>query len=181
MGEADVLATRLSYVGEPGWELTCKTADAEALFDALATAGATPAGTYAQTSMRIEQRFLSFGHDLDTDLNPFEAGLEFTLDWNSDFIGRSALTGQRGEAPKSRLVSILFDDIDACPLGNEPVYHRGEIIGKTTSAAFGYRVGKPVAIAQIDNRAELDGLEVDVDIAGVQNAGIVHTSAARDT
>ena len=175
-----VQAARLSYVGEAGWELSCATAQAEALFDALIAVGAHPAGIFAQTSMRIEKRFLSFGHDLDTDLNPLQAGLEFSIDWNSEFIGKSALLKIRDQASASRLVSIVFDSIDAQPLGNEPVYHLGQIIGKTTSAAFGYRVGKPVAIALVDNNIDLQGLMVDVDIAGSQNAGSISTQPAWD-
>jgi 4-methylaminobutanoate oxidase (formaldehyde-forming) len=177
-----VQAVRLSYVGESGWELSCAVSAAGSLFDALLAAGARPAGIFAQTSMRIEKRFLAFGHDLDTDLNPFQAGLGSTLDWNSEFIGKDALLELRDQPPDSRLVSIVFASAEVQPLGNEPVYRAGQIIGKTTSAAFGYRVGKPLAIALIDNRAgiELNGLEVDVDIAGSQNAGIILTNAAWD-
>jgi glycine cleavage system aminomethyltransferase T/glycine/D-amino acid oxidase-like deaminating enzyme len=181
-GEAQIAgipvhAVRLSYVGEAGWELCCKVNHAESLFDALIAAGAQPAGIFAQSSMRIEKRFLAFGHDLDTDLNPVQAGLGFTLDWSSEFIGKSALLPIRHQTPASLLVSIQFDDLDAQPLGNEPVYHQGKIIGKTTSASFGYRVGRPIAIALIENQSRLDGLKVDVDIAGSQNAGTIHTAA----
>ena len=172
-----VHAVRLSYVGEAGWELCCKVDDAAPLFDAMIVAGAQPAGIFAQTSMRIEKCFLAFGHDLDTDLNPIQAGLGFTLDWSSEFIGKSALLPIRHQPPASLIVSIQFDDINAQPLGNEPVYHQGKIVGKTTSASFGYRVGKPIAIALIENHDKLHGLKVDVDIAGSQNAGTIHTAA----
>ncbi|MCP4875550.1 MAG: FAD-dependent oxidoreductase [Gammaproteobacteria bacterium] len=178
----EVDAVRLSYVGETGWEVSCPARQAQQLFDALSSAGAKPAGIFAQTSMRIEKRFLAFGHDLDTDINPFQAGLEFTLDWDSDFIGRTALLEQRDHPPDKKLVSILFDSVDAQPLGNEPVYHDGKIIGKTTSASFGYRVGRPVAIALIESNSEnyLAGLKVDVDIARSQNAGTIALNAVYD-
>ena len=162
--------------------MTCAAEQAESLFRLLYEAGAKPAGMFAQTSMRIEKRFLSFGHDLDTDLNPFEAGLEFSLDWDSDFTGKAALSELRANAPSQRLVSIVFEDPEAQPLGHEPVYLGGEIIGKTTSASFCYRVGKPVAIALLKSPPdiELDGLQVDVDIARSQNAGTVRINAAFD-
>ena len=178
----EVQAARLSYVGEAGWEISCAASQAEKLFDALLDAGARPAGIFAQTSMRIEKRFLAYGHDLDTDTNPFQAGLEFALDWNSDFIGKKALLELRDKLPTSRLVSIVFDSLDAQPLGNEPVYHKGRIIGKTTSAAFGYRIGKPVAIAMIEFESEknLHQLEVDVDIARSQNAGTINLNSVHD-
>jgi glycine cleavage system aminomethyltransferase T len=178
----EVQAARLSYVGEAGWEISCAASQAERLFDALLDAGARPAGIFAQTSMRIEKRFLAYGHDLDTDTNPFQAGLEFALDWNSDFIGKNALLELRDKRPTSKLVSIVFDSLDAQPLGNEPVYHNGRIIGKTTSAAFGYRTGKPVAIALIEFESEknLHQLEVDVDIARSQNAGTIKLNSVHD-
>jgi 4-methylaminobutanoate oxidase (formaldehyde-forming) len=178
----DVQAVRLSYVGEAGWEISCASGDAGTLLDALLACGAKAAGIFAQTSMRIEKRFLAFGHDIDTDIDPLQAGLGFTLDWSSDFIGRAALLEIREQTPRHRLVSIVFDSKDAWPLGNEPVYHDGRIVGKTTSAAFGYRIGKPVAIAVIDNHENLDlnGLKVDVDIARSQNAGTITLSAAWD-
>jgi 4-methylaminobutanoate oxidase (formaldehyde-forming) len=177
-----VEAARLSYVGEAGWEISCPASRAEELFAALVGAGAKPAGIFAQTSMRIEKRFLAYGNDLDTDIDPFQAGLEFALDWNSDFIGKSALLERRDQAPTGKLVSIVFDEIDARPLGNEPVRQAGRIIGKTTSAAFGYRLGKPVAIARLECKSEnnLDGLKVDVDIARSQNAGTAFLNAAYD-
>lgn len=182
VGEIDVEAVRLSYVGEAGWELTCRASEATTLWQVLHDAGASPAGIFAMTSMRIEKRYLSFGHDLDTDTDPFQAGLDFALDWNSDFIGKSALLERREREPSQRLVSIVFDNADAQPLGNEPVYHDGKIIGKTTSAAFGYRVGKPVAIALLNrgNDLSLEGLDIDVDIARSQNAGTVSLQAAFD-
>ncbi len=178
----DVQGVRLSYVGEAGWEISCASRDAGKLLEALFEAGANAAGIFAQTSMRIEKRFLAFGHDIDTDINPLQAGLGFTLDWDSDFIGKSALLEIREQTPRSQLVNIVFDSSEAWPLGNEPVYHDGRIIGKTTSAAFGYRVGKPVAIALIDHQEDLqlDGLEVDVDIARSQNAGTITLNAAWD-
>jgi len=178
----DVQAVRLSYVGEAGWEISCASEDAGSLLDALLEAGVKAAGILAQTSMRIEKNFLAFGHDIDTDINPLQAGLGFTLDWSSDFIGRAALLEIRDQAPRSRLVSVVFDSTEAQPLGNEPIYHDGRIIGKTTSAAFGYRVGKPVAIALIDHQDHLDlkGLRVDVDIARSQNAGTITLGAAWD-
>ena len=74
-------ASRLSYVGESGWEITCLTQDAASLFDLLVSAGAHPSGIFAQTSMRIEKGFLSYGHDLDTDVNPLQAGLGSASLW----------------------------------------------------------------------------------------------------
>jgi len=163
----EIQAARISYIGEPGWELTCATADVSKLYATLADLGAQPAGLFAQSSMRIEKRFLAYGHDLDTDINPLESGLSFAIDWESDFIGKKALLKQRDKAPLKKIVCLKFDDNQATPLGNEPCYVEGQIIGKTTSAAYGYRVGSPIALALVNtNAVDLTAdLSLEVDIA----------------
>jgi 4-methylaminobutanoate oxidase (formaldehyde-forming) len=182
VGGVPVEAVRLSYVGEAGWELSCAADQASELFDALSNAGAKPAGIFAQTSMRIEKQFLAYGHDLDTDTNPFQAGLDFAIDWDSNFIGKQALLPLRDNEPEYRMVSIILDDPLALPLGNEPVYLDGLIIGKTTSAAFGYRIGKPVAIALIKTPPgqSISDLPVEVDIARNNFSGTISLTSAYD-
>ncbi len=175
-----VRAVRLSFVGEAGWELTCGRGDAATLCDALICAGALPAGLYAQTSMRIEKRFLAYGHDIDTDTTPVEAGLEFAVAKRGDFIGRDAVRCRQEAKPEKILVSIRLDDINAVPLGNEPVYCNGSIVGQTTSAAFGYRVGRPGALAYLSPDAANEGGKVDLDIAGDRFGGTISTSCVYD-
>ncbi len=159
-----VTAVRLSYVGEAGWEITCRAEDAQTLYDALHAAGVRPAGLYAQTAMRVEKAYRAMGHELDGDITPLEAGLDFAVAWDSDFIGREALERRRAEGIKTRIATLILDDVHAVPLGNEPVYAQDRIIGKTTSAAFGYRVGKPVALAEIEADVAQD-TQVEIDIA----------------
>ena len=131
--------------------------------------------------MRIEKRFLAYGHDLDTDMSPLQAGLGFTVGWETDFIGRAALLRRRDDGEACRIVTVVLDDADAVPLGNEPVYCGGRIAGKTTSAAFGYRVGRPVAIADIaEADVRTEGAEVEVDIARVRFRGRVTLVPAFD-
>jgi len=173
-------AVRLSYVGEAGWEITCRAAHAEALYDALAEAGARPAGLFAQTSMRIEKRFLAMGHDLDGDVTPLEAGLDFAVAWERNFIGREALLERRERGPRTRLVTLLFDDREAVPLGNEPVSLDGRIVGQTTSAAYGYRIGRPLALAYVETAQARDGQALDLDIAGTSFAVRIATAPAFD-
>ena len=175
-------AVRLSFVGEYGWELTIPVEHAVAAYDALCTAGAQPCGTLAQTSMRIEKQFLSYGHDLDTDMSPLHAGLAFSVAWDTDFLGRDALLAQRDANTDKRIVTLLFNGDDAIvPLGNEPVYHAGQVAGKTTSAAWGYRIGRPLALADLAvPEARHDGVAVEVDIAGNRVPAKVLVGAAFD-
>ena len=177
-----VRGVRLSYVGEFGWELTCPSDRAATVYAALHDAGARPCGVLAQTSMRIEKRFLAYGHDVDTDVTPLEAGLESAIRRNKRFLGRDALSRLEDEPRKQRIVSIVLDAADAVPLGGEPVYLGERIAGRTTSAAFGYRIAKPVALAMVDTRLLIGSRRprVDIDIAGRRVSGTVTVEAAFD-
>ncbi len=180
LANISVRAARLSYIGESGWELSCKASDARQLYTALYDAGARPAGAFAQTSMRIEMGYLSYGHDLDTDINPLQAGLVHTLDWQSNFIGKEALLTLRESAVSTTVATIIFHNRQSVPLGNEPVYSGNRIIGKTTSASYGYRIDKPVALALISVPDNLEALPrtVEIDIAGTLHTGQLVTGPA---
>ncbi len=160
----EVRAARLSYVGEAGWEITTRTHDAPAIYAALTAAGAVPAGLFAQTSMRIEKGFCAMGHELDSDNSPAEAGLMFATRKSGGFIGFDALEERRNAAPQSTICSLRLTDGAATPLGHEPIYLDDQIIGQTSSCAFGYRVGSPVALAHF-HVPIADGARVAVDIA----------------
>ena len=184
-----ITAARISYVGEPGWELTLPSERAVPVHDVLMAAGAEfglrYAGANALTAMRIEKRFLAMGHDIGPDDNPFAAGIGFAVKMKSDidFIGRSALQEIRAKGVKRQMVSIVLEDERANPLGHEPLYHRGRIVGQVTSAAFGYRIGRPVALGYLDLApfdGNLEGQALEVDIAGQAYAGKVSTQAAFD-
>ncbi|WP_110709468.1 FAD-dependent oxidoreductase [Salinicola sp. CR57] len=159
-----VRAARLSYVGEAGWEITCQVADVDAIYTALTAAGAKPAGMFAQTSMRIEKGFCAMGHELDGDVTPIATGLDFATRKSGGFIGAEALEAAREAGARSHVISLTLDDETAVPLGHEPIHVDGKIVGQTTSCAFGYRIGKPVALGHSDVPLE-DGARVQVDIA----------------
>ena len=175
-----VRGVRISYVGEAGWELTCPSNRAQAVYSALHDAGARPSGVFAQTSMRVEKRFLAYGHDLDTDTTPAQAGLGFAIRRDKRFIGRDAWLRLESQPPKQRIVSIVLDAEDAVPLGGEPVCLGERIVGRTTSAAFGYRIGKPVALAMVDTEALAGSRDAGIDIAGRRARGSVTFGAVFD-
>ncbi len=169
VGEAHMLGhhlrvARLSYVGEAGWEITCRAENAASLYGAMREAGARPAGLFAQTSMRIEKRYLAYGHELDSDVTPIEAGLEFAVAWQTDFIGREALLRRREAGIGHRMVTLLLEE-EAFPHGHEAILMMGEVVGETTSASFGYRIGRPLALAYV-KAAIPEGSEVEINIAG---------------
>ncbi len=159
-----VRAARMSYVGEYGWEITCLNENAKPIYDALVAAGATPAGLYAQTSMRIEKGFCAMGHELDGDTSPFEAGLMFAVRKSGGFVGHDALMARKASGAFCKTVSITIRDENAVPLGHEPIYLNGEIVGQTSSCTYGYRVGKPIALGHVKLALET-GTQVQLDIA----------------
>ena len=142
----EVLAIRISYVGELGWELHVPAPEIATVHKEIKRRGATDAGYQALNTMRIEKGFRAFGHELSPDENPFEAGLGFAVDLNSEFLGKSALES----APRrKRLVSFLLSDPAAMLWGGEPVLLNGEIAGYTTSATFSPTFNASVALGYV--------------------------------
>ncbi len=157
-----VRAARMSYVGELGWEITTRTEDAGIVYDALHAAGARPAGLYAQTSMRIEKSYCAMGHELDGDITPIEAGLAFATRKSGGFIGAEALVARLAEGAVQKIVALRFVDINAVPLGREPIYADGRIVGQTSSAAFGFRIDAPVALGHAERLVDRQRVQVDI-------------------
>lgn len=142
-------ATRISFVGELGWEVTVPADQAGALFDALRGQGAGLLGIYAFDGCRIEKGFKHWGHDLGPDISPLEAGIGFAVNWNKgDFLGRDALTAQK-EAGLTRRQILLEVEGDALLLHDEPVWENGTYVGLTSSGAKGPRTGKRLCFANV--------------------------------
>jgi len=159
------LATRISFVGELGWEVAVANAGAPAVFGALIAAGARPMGHYALDACRIEKGFRHWGHDLGPEITPLEAGLGFTIDWNKGFIGKAALEAQRGQL-KQRLVLC---EVDGHPLvlHDEPVWEDGRVVGLTTSGGRGARTGRTLAFALIGTSPNpMTERHFEIEIAG---------------
>ena len=142
-------ATRMSFVGELGWELNIPTAQARTVFDALIAAGAKPMGMYALDACRIEKAFRHWGHDLGPEITPLEAGLGFTIDWDKDFIGKAALEAQRA-AGLSRKLCLFQVEGDPLIQHDEPILEAGRVVGLTTSGAKGARTGLTLALGMIE-------------------------------
>jgi 4-methylaminobutanoate oxidase (formaldehyde-forming) len=147
IGLARGWAGRLSFTGEEGYELYIPADMAMAAHEALVAAGATHAGLYASGSLRIESGFRAFGHELTPGTTPHEAGLGSFCAFGTGFVGEEAL---KEHTPERRIVSILFEDPEARPIHDEPIYYGGEVVGQITSAAWSYKYDRSVALAMID-------------------------------
>jgi glycine cleavage system aminomethyltransferase T/glycine/D-amino acid oxidase-like deaminating enzyme len=155
LGYATVRATRITYVGELGWELYVPSEFAVGAYEDLMAAGAglglANAGYYAIESMRLEKAYRAYGRELTTDYNPVEAGLLFACKLRTDvsFLGREAVEKARAEGPRRRLVSLVLSDPDAMIWGGELVLRDGAAVGQVTSGAWGEAVGGAVGLAYI--------------------------------
>ena len=142
-------ALRVTYVGELGWELYIPTEFAGPIFDLLIREGKAfelkLAGYHALDSLRSEKGYRHFGHDVTPADTPLEAGLSFAVSFkkNADFIGRQSLEKQKAEGLNRRLIFLRLEDPEPTLLHDEPIWRNGNIIGRTSSGAFGYTVGSP--------------------------------------
>ncbi|HWT44625.1 MAG TPA: glycine cleavage T C-terminal barrel domain-containing protein, partial [Vicinamibacterales bacterium] len=193
IGYATVRATRLTYVGELGWELYVPVEFAVGVYETLHRAGTrfglVDAGYYAIESLRIEKGYRAWGRELGPDVNPFEAGLAFAckLDKDVAFRGRDALLKLRGEPLQRRMVVLTVDDAaDRMLWGGEAILRDGEPVGFVTSAAFGHTLGCPVAmgyVARPDGPADASYLNAgryEIDLAGERLSARVHLQAPYD-
>ncbi len=146
-------ALRLSYVGELGWELhgpfEALPTVYRALLDAQDEVPWTPAGHYAINAMRLEKGYRAWGHELSTDETPLEAGLGFTIDWETDFLGKEALLEQRKRGVSKQLLSFVLQDPKHTLWGNEPILSQGNVVGHTTSGAFSPTLERAVALGYV--------------------------------
>jgi glycine cleavage system aminomethyltransferase T/glycine/D-amino acid oxidase-like deaminating enzyme len=159
LGYATVRATRLTYVGELGWELCVPAEFAVGVYEDLMAAGAglgvVNAGYYAIESLRLEKGYRAFGRELTPDYNPVEAGLLFACKLKTPvgFLGRQAVEQARKAGPRQRLVSVVVTDPDAMAWGGELLLRDGVAAGLVTSAAWGATIGAPVAMAYVRDPA----------------------------
>jgi 4-methylaminobutanoate oxidase (formaldehyde-forming) len=155
LGYATVRATRLTYVGELGWELCSPCEFAVGVYEDLMAAGTdlgvVNAGYYAIESLRLEKAYRAFGRELTPDYNPVDAGLLFACKLKTDigFLGRAAVESARAAGPRQRLVSVVLDDPEVMMWGGELLMRDGSAAGLVTSAAWGATLGASVGMAYL--------------------------------
>ena len=168
VGEVPVVALRVSYVGELGWELYASADMGLRLWDLLYRAGrplgVIAGGRGAFSGLRLEKGYRLWGVDMTTEHDPYEAGLGFAVKPDKgDFLGREALLRRREEGPRRRLSCLLLDDPRVVVVGGEPVHSDGEAVGYVTSAAYGYSIGQSIAYAWLSPGLSEEGQKVEVE------------------
>jgi 4-methylaminobutanoate oxidase (formaldehyde-forming) len=179
LGWATVLALRISFAGELGWELYAPVDSLVPLYDRIVSAGRglglRNAGYHALDSLRAERGFRHWGMDMGPADTPYEAGLGATvaLAKPAEFIGREALRTRAAQPLARRLVHVKLNDPEPLLYHGESVVRDGHVVGRVTSGAYGHTLGAAVGLAYVEAPAdELDEIMsaggVEVEIAGTR-------------
>ncbi len=185
IGYALVRASRITYVGELGWELYVPAEFALHVYDRIVAAGESfglrPAGFHAMNACRTEKGYRHWGHDVGVEDTPLEAGLAFTCAWDKPggFIGREALIQQRESliashgvpAPRKRLLQLKLADDRPLLHHEEPILADGRIVGSVTSGMYGHRIGASLGMGYVHMEAPLTAERIAATAFEIEVAG----------
>ncbi len=166
------------YTGEEGFEIFAPNDLGKLIWLALLSsdigggARIQPAGLGARDTLRLEKGYLLSGQDFDGRQTPLEAGYEWLVDWNNDFVGREALLLQKRLGGYSRLVGLRLLDRGVPRRGNE-VYSEGERVGSLTSGNMSPILGFGIGLGYLKSRAARRGFEVEVEIHGKRHPAVI--------
>ncbi len=170
---------RVSFTGELGWEVHAENAAIPAIYEAILAAGAKPFGMYALNSLRMEKGYRAWKGDLSTDYSMLEGGLErfVKFDKPQEFTGKAALLAEKQRGRAKAFVTLIVDAGAADAPYMSTIWHKGEIVGETTSGAWGYRVNASVALAMVRADLALPGTQLEVEIYGERCKAVVQPDA----
>jgi 4-methylaminobutanoate oxidase (formaldehyde-forming) len=173
VGDVPALASRVTYVGELGWEFYCPMEYGLRLWDTLWDAGQpeglVAAGYKAIDTLRLEKGYRYWSAEISPDYTPFEAGLGFAvkLDKKSDFIGKEALAKQQKDGIKRKLCCMTLADSRTIALGKEPIRTKdGKTLSWVASGGFGYSVEKSMAYAYLPIEYSKPGTKLEIEFFG---------------
>ena len=141
------LVARTGYTGERGFEMYAPTSVSEKAFELLVQSGARPAGLGARDTLRLEMGYALYGHEIDLDTNPLEAGLGWVLNWDVPFRGREAVVKVKEEGPRRKLFGIVCKE-RGVPRQGYSVTKDGRTIGELTSGNHSPTLGTGIALAR---------------------------------
>jgi len=180
LGYARVRASRITYVGELGWELYIPTECAPGVFDAIMAAapsvGGRLAGYHALNSLRMEKGYRHWGHDISDEDTPLQAGLGFAVAMNKPggFIGHAALLAQKDAGLTRRLVQFALVDDQALLYHNEPIWRDNKIVGRISSGMYGHHLGQSLGMGYVECAQQGEPADAilsghyEVEVAGVR-------------
>ncbi|NDW45896.1 FAD-dependent oxidoreductase [Ruegeria sp. PrR005] len=173
------LLIRVSFAGELGWEVHALNEHMPAIYDAILAAGAKPFGMWALNSLRMEKGYRAWKGDLSTDYSMLEGGLErfVKLDKPQDFPGKAAILAEKQRGVKKSFVTLLVEAGDCDAPYMSCLWHDGQIVGETTSGAWGYRINASVALGMVRADLAVPGTELEVEIYGQKCRAVVQPDA----
>ncbi|WP_420859496.1 GcvT family protein [Marivivens marinus] len=175
----EVVALRVSFTGDLGWELHCAQEDQVTLYTALVEAarelGGGPVGGRALASLRIEKGYGSWGREYSPEYWPQELGLERLVKMDKDFLNKAAYAALMDRAPREQLRILAVEaNQNADASGGEPIFlPDGTPAGKVSSGAYGYHVDKSLALAMIKEGVAKPGDAVEVYILGHPHKAVI--------
>jgi glycine cleavage system T protein len=177
LGLARVRASRITYVGELGWEIYVPSEFMQGVYDELSAAGLrfglVHAGYHALNSLRIEKAYRHWGHDITDEDTPLEAGLGFAVKWDKPggFIGREALLRQQASGFAKRLVQFKLESPAPLLYHNEPIWQGDSLVGHIRSGMYGHSLGAAVGLGYVTAAdAAIDPKGYEIEVAGVRHA-----------
>ena len=170
-----VFLIRVSFAGELGWEIHAENAAVPIIYDAVVCAGAKPFGMYALNSLRIEKGYRAWKGDLSSDYSLLEGGLErfVKLDKPQNFSGKASILNEKQQGRKKAFASLIVDAGDCDAPYMSTLWQGDELVGQTTSGAWGYRVEASVALAMLRPDLTHPGTELEVEIFGERRRAVV--------
>jgi len=180
-----VLALRISYAGELGWELYAPSEYGLRLWDTLWEAGKEygiiAAGGGAFDALRLEKGYRLWGADIHSEYNPYEAGIGWAVKLNKgEFLGREALQQVKATGIQRKLCCITLDDPQAVVMGKEPIWANGAVVGYVSSANYGYTVGRCIVYGYLPIEQSKAGTPVAVEYFGQRLAATVRDEPLYD-
>ena len=179
IGMAQAMAVRVNFIGELGWELHHPMETQNQIFDALFEAGADlslkPFGIRAMDALRLEKSYRMIGAELSIEYAALESGLErFVRLDKGKFIGRDGLLAWRERGFANAFATLEVEDVrNADALGNNPLLHAGELVGRATSGGYGHRLGKSLALAMLRPELARPGARLEIEILGERHSASV--------
>lgn len=174
----DVLVSRTGYTGEDGFEIVGNEQSICELWDALLEAGKPfgikPAGLGARDTLRTEVCYPLYGHELDENTTPIEAGVGFfvALD-KGDFIGRSVLAEQKAKGVKKKCVAFKMTDKSAPPRPRYPIWANGARIGDVVSGTQSPSLNLGIGMGYVPPEFAKVGTPIEIEIRGKRFAAVV--------
>ncbi|HEV3112766.1 MAG TPA: glycine cleavage system aminomethyltransferase GcvT [Candidatus Binataceae bacterium] len=164
------LIARTGYTGEDGFELFVAAPDAAALFEALLETGRDkglmPCGLGARDTLRMEAGLALYGHELDRETTPLEAGLSTFVKFGRDFVGSKALAAEQAAGLRKHLLGIRTQDGRSIARQGYQILRDGKAVGVVTSGSFAPTFGRPLAMAYVTVNDIVEGNTVEVVIRG---------------